>query len=50
MESTLFVCLFAFLLLGSPFTLAQSPQTGMQGPSAETPVGRWMTIDDATGK
>jgi hypothetical protein len=32
------------------FTLAQSPQSGLQGPSGTTPVGRWKTVDDDTGK
>jgi uncharacterized protein (DUF2147 family) len=49
MGSTLVVCLFV-LVLGSPSPPEQGPQIGLQGSSRITPVGRWKTVDDATGK
>jgi hypothetical protein len=42
-------CIYSHLYC-SGLPLEQSPQTGLQGPSATTPVGRWKTVDEATGK
>jgi uncharacterized protein (DUF2147 family) len=38
------------VLLGSVFTPQVRAQTGAEDSSAKSPVGRWKTIDDATGK
>jgi hypothetical protein len=48
MESTLVVYLFAFVLLGSP--TGAKPADWPARSVATTPVGRWKTVDEATGK
>jgi len=50
MLSTLIVCLSVSALLCQSGARGQSPETGAQASSRSTPVGRWKTVDDITGK
>jgi hypothetical protein len=50
MDSTLIVCLFALALLGSASTPRHGPQGNEKWPQEAAPLGRWKTVDDATGK
>jgi uncharacterized protein (DUF2147 family) len=42
------LCLVLSVTLGS--TLVARAEAGAKGPAAKSPVGRWKTIDDITGK
>jgi uncharacterized protein (DUF2147 family) len=44
------LCLVLFVSLGSALTPRVRAEAGAQHPSAKSPVGRWKTIDDLTGK
>ena len=50
MRSRLIGCLCLSVLLGSTRSLGQNSQTAPQNSSSASPVGRWKTVDDATGK
>ena len=50
MGSSLFLCLAIGVLLGSVSTPEVRAETGVQEPSRNSPVGRWKTVDDVTGK
>ena len=50
MGSSLFLCLAIGVLLGSVSTPEVRAETGVQDPSRNSPVGRWKTVDDVTGK
>src|SRR5271165_437004 len=50
MGPSLILCLVLSALLGSVSTPELGPETGMQSSSDKSPVGRWKTVDDATGK
>jgi hypothetical protein len=50
MEPTLFMCLFALVLLGSLSPTQAGPQGNEKGSPEAAPLGRWKTVDDATGK
>ena len=50
MRSTLVVCLFVLVLLGPSSTPEKGQQASAQGSPGISPVGRWKTVDDATGK
>jgi hypothetical protein len=43
MRSTLVVCLFVLVLLGSSSTPEKGQQASVQGSPGTTPVGRWKT-------
>jgi len=48
MRPSFVLCLVLSVTVGC--TLGVRGETGAQGPSAKSPVGRWKTIDDITGK
>jgi uncharacterized protein (DUF2147 family) len=48
--SPFIVCLVLSALFGSVFTPEVRAELGAQAPSTNSPVGRWKTVDDATGK
>ena len=50
MRASLIVGLCVSMLLWSALALGYDPGTGAQTSSRTSPVGRWKTADDATGK
>ena len=50
MGSSLVLCLAIWVLLGSVSAQEVRAVTGVQDPSRNSPVGRWKTMDDVTGK
>jgi uncharacterized protein (DUF2147 family) len=48
MRPSFVLCLVLSVTVGC--TLGVGAEAGAQGPSAKSPVGRWKTIDDITGK
>ncbi len=50
MGSSLVLGLAIWVLLGSVSAPEVMAETGVQDPSGNTPVGRWKTMDDVTGK
>jgi uncharacterized protein (DUF2147 family) len=48
--SSLVLCLAIVALFGSVSTPEVRAETGVQAPSGNSPVGRWKTVDDVTGK
>jgi uncharacterized protein (DUF2147 family) len=44
------LCLVLFVSLGSALAPMVSAAAGAEDPTAKSPVGRWKTIDDLTGK
>ena len=50
MRLAVFVCLFAPSLLGAPATLASAQADAAQRSPQLSPIGRWKTVDDVTGK
>jgi uncharacterized protein (DUF2147 family) len=50
MRSRVFVCLYVWMLLSPVRPLGQHPEPATPTPSQTSPVGRWKTFDEATGK
>ena len=44
------LCLFLSVLFGSLFAPRSRAENDTQASSASSPVGRWKTVDDVTGK
>jgi uncharacterized protein (DUF2147 family) len=49
-ESSFILSLALSLLCGFVFTPHITPESGMSDSARNSPVGRWKTVDDATGK
>jgi hypothetical protein len=50
MRPSFVLCLVLSVSFGSAFTPRAGAVAGAQDASADSPVGRWKTIDDVTGK
>ena len=50
MRSSFFLGLALSVLFGSAFVPSLRAKAGAEKPSLDSPVGRWKTVDDVTGK